>query len=450
MKTIKILSLTALMAASALVGCTSYEIEMPANPEPPTVGREVSTNVIYQANPAFFGTQDCLKSLTSQLDRISGMDCDILWVMPVYVRGEKDAFGSPYCIKDFKGVNPRYGTLDDVKTLVKTAHDKGMKVMFDWIANHTAWDHPWVEQYPDRYRQDASGNIVSPSGWSDVAQLDFSNPATREAMEDAMLYWVSEVGIDGYRCDYADGVPGDFWSEAIEKLKGVDPGLIMLAETSKTEFYDYGFDMIYDWGSSIAISTAFNGGKPADVVKEAREALSKVPDGKSILRYTFNHDVAAENNFDRYFGSAEAIPAAYVCASMLNGTPMIYSGMDATGVTGKLSFFDYKTLNFSTALSEKYKAINAAFKATSEVRRGELRDYSNASVVCFTRNIPGKTMLVAVNVTGKTQTVRTPISLAGETMTDLIGGADVTLEPLTEVEGYGYIILSDQSSVEDR
>ncbi|MDE5843321.1 MAG: alpha-glucosidase C-terminal domain-containing protein [Muribaculaceae bacterium] len=434
---------SAALASALLTGCTSYEIDMPANPEPPAVGREVSTDVIYQANPAFFGTQDCLKGLNAQLERIAGMDCDILWVMPIYVRGEKDAIGSPYCIKDFKGVNPKYGTEADVKALVDNAHSKGMKVMFDWIANHTAWDHPWVTQYPDRYAHDADGNISSANGWSDVAQLDFSNQATREAMIDAMQYWVRDFGIDGYRCDYADGVPGDFWSSAIAALRAINPSLIMLAETSDTDYYSYGFNMIYDWNSAPTISAAFNGAAPSEIVKEAKEALAKVPAGNddSILRYAFNHDVAAENNVSNYFGSIDAIPAAYVCASMLNGTPMIYSGMDATGISGKLSFFNYTTLDFSAALSDTYKAINKAFEASAEVRRGVLTDYSTSAAVCFTRSIPGKTLLVVVNVSGKAQSVRTPISLAQSTMTDLLSGKNVSVGYSIELDPYDYTIL---------
>lgn len=389
---------SAALASALLTGCTSYEIDMPANPEPPAVGKEVSTDVIYQANPAFFGTQDCLKGLNAQLERIAGMDCDILWVMPIYVRGEKDAIGSPYCIKDFKGVNPKYGTEADVKALVDNAHSKGMKVMFDWIANHTAWDHPWVTQYPDRYAHDADGNISSANGWSDVAQLDFSNQATREAM---------------------------------------------IAETSDTDYYSYGFNMIYDWNSAPTISAAFNGAAPSEIVKEAKEALAKVPAGNddSILRYAFNHDVAAENNVSNYFGSIDAIPAAYVCASMLNGTPMIYSGMDATGISGKLSFFNYTTLDFSAALSDTYKAINKAFEASAEVRRGVLTDYSTSAAVCFTRSIPGKTLLVVVNVSGKTRSVRTPISLAQSTMTDLLSGKNVSVGYSIELDPYDYTIL---------
>lgn len=437
----KITSIIATVAALAATACTSYEIDMPANPEPPTVGREVSSNVIYQANPRFFGENECLKALTAQLDRISGMDCDILWVMPVYETGELNGIGSPYCVRDFKALNPRYGTSADLKELVASAQSKGMKVILDWVANHTAWDCPWITQHPDWYVKDAQGNIVSPSGWADVAQLDFSNPDLRSAMKDAMLYWVNTYGIDGYRCDYADGVPHDFWSSVITDLKAIDPELIMLAETSDTACYADGFDMIYDWNSAPTISSVFKGGKPADTVKEAVSALDKVPDGKSILRYVFNHDVAAENNVATMYGSPEGVPAAYVVASMLNGTPMIYSSMDAEGLSGELSFFNYRTLDFSTALSDEYAAINEAFKASAEVRRGELTDYSNSSVVCFTRSIPGQTLLVAVNTTGNTQKVRTPIVLAGSTMKNILDGSSVDIPYEIEIGPYAYTIM---------
>ncbi|MBD5314382.1 MAG: alpha-amylase [Bacteroides sp.] len=437
----KITSIIATVAAFAATGCTSYEIDMPANPAAPVIGDEVSTNVIYQANPRFFGDNDCLKGLTAQLTRISDMDCDILWVMPVYETGELNGIGSPYCIRNFTALNSRYGTMDDMKNLVNTAHSKGMKVILDWVANHTAWDCPWITQHPDWYVKDAEGNIVSPTGWSDVAQLNFDNSEVRTAMKDAMTYWVNQLSIDGFRCDYADGVPQDFWSNVITDLRAINPDMIMLAETANPEYYADGFNMIYDWESATTISAAFNGGKPANVVKEAKEALAKVPDGKSILRYVFNHDVAAENNVATMFGSSEGVPAAYVLASMLNGTPMIYSSMDVEGLSGKLSFFDYRTLDFSTALSDVYKSINSAFKASAEVRRGELRDYSNSSVVCFTRAIPGHNLLVAVNATGSTQTVRTPIVLAGAAMTDLIKGTSVTAPVEIELEPYAYVIL---------
>ena len=440
MKTKKISSILATVAL-AVTGCTSYEIDMPANPEAPAVGPEVSSNVIYQANPRFFGDNECIKGLTNQVSRIASMDCDILWVMPVYEPGELNGIGSPYCVRNFTAVNPRYGTMADLENMVSAAHGAGMKVIVDWVANHTAWDCAWISEHPDWYVRNADGNIVSPSGWSDVAQLDFSNPEVGEAMKNAMLFWVDKLGIDGYRCDYADGVPHEFWSNTIEALRAKNADMIMIAETANYDYYADGFDMIYDWTSSTSISDAFKGGKPSDVVKKAAEALAKVPEGKSILRYAFNHDVAAENNVSTYFGSVDGIPAAYVLASMLNGTPMIYSSMDASGISGKLSFFNYTTLDFSEELTGVYTAIDAAFQESAEVRRGELTDYSNSSVVCFTRSIPGHTLLVAVNVTGSAQTVRTPIQLAGASMTDLINGGTAAAPLVINLEPYAYTIL---------
>lgn len=437
----KITLFFASVAALAATGCTSYEIDMPENPEPPTVGREVSTNVLYQANPRFYGDNECLKSLTAQLDRIDEIDCDVLWVMPVFEPGELNAIGSPYCVRNFTALNPRYGTMDDMKELVNKAHAKGMKVILDWIANHTAWDCAWITEHPDWYVHDAEGNIVAANGWTDVAQLDFSNQQLRQAMKDAMLYWVNQLAIDGFRCDYAEGVPTDFWAEAIKDIRAIDSKAIMLAETSKTEFYECGFDMIYDWNSSTAISAAFKGGKASDVVKEGKDALAKVPAGKSILRYVFNHDVAAENNVATMYGAPEAIPAAYVCAAMINGTPMIYDTMDIEGLSGKISFFDYSTKTFSPTLTAEYHAINAAFKASAEVRRGVLEDFSTSSVVCFKRSIPGHDLLVAVNTTAEVQPVKTPIQLAGTSMTNLIDGNSSVAPVEIELQPYGYTIL---------
>ncbi|MDE6381267.1 MAG: hypothetical protein K2L57_00205 [Muribaculaceae bacterium] len=203
------------MSAASLTGCGSDDMDMPSNPALPETGAEVSTSVIYQANPRFFAKSGCLGALTAHVEEIASMGCDILWVMPVMEQGEKDAFGSPYCIRDFKAVNPDYGTMADFRRLVETAHGAGMKVMLDWVANHTAWDHSWTVTHPEYYVRDAAGNIQQASTWTDVAQLDFSNPDTAGAMADAMLYWVEQSDIDGFRCDYADGVPHSFWAETI-------------------------------------------------------------------------------------------------------------------------------------------------------------------------------------------------------------------------------------------
>lgn len=437
----KFATIIASVAALAATGCTSYEIDMPENPDAPVVGNEVSKNIIYQANPRFFGENDCLKALTSHVTRVSDMGCDILWVMPICEPGELEAIGSPYCIRDFKAINPQYGSVADMKALVDAAHAKGMKVILDWIANHTAWDCAWITDHADWYAKDKDGNIAATESWPDVAQLDYSNEAVGEAMKDAMKYWVENTGIDGFRCDYAEGVPHEFWSNLIAEFRAVNPNIIMLAESSSEDFYKDGFDMIYDWECATNVSAAFVKGKTSDAVKKTNDALAKVPAGKSLLRFAFNHDTAASNDVAALYGSYDAVPAAYVVAALSNGTPMIYSSMDVEGLSGKLSFFDYTPLTFSDALTAEYKAINSAFKASAEVRRGELLNYSNESVVCFTRSIPGHKLLVAVNVTGEAQSVKTPIALAGASMTNLIDGSAESVPAALELEGYGYKIL---------
>ncbi|MDE6207377.1 MAG: alpha-glucosidase C-terminal domain-containing protein [Muribaculaceae bacterium] len=443
MKGFKLCSLLLVLAAG-LVGCKSNGIDEPDTPTPPVVGQEVKKDVVYQANPRFFGENECLKALEAQLPRISNMGCNILWIMPIQTPGELKAIGSPYCIRDYYGINPRYGTMNDLRSLVDKAHAAGMVLILDWVANHTSWDNPWITEHPDWYQHDANGNIMSPMTWTDVAQLDYSKPAVRQAMKDAMLWWVKEAGIDGYRCDYVEGIDHDFWKDINSSLKAAYPDILMLAETGNPAYYADGFDMVYDWNSSSAIMKAFTGGRPSNVVTEASDALAEVPEGKSRLRYIFNHDVAAENDAASSIGSRDALPAAYVLASMFGGTPMIYSSMDVENLSGKLSFFDYKPLVFSNTLSAEYKAINDAFKATADVRVGTIGNYSTASIVCFSRKAADHTLLVAVNTTAEAQSMKMPITVAGFSVTEMITGNEFTAPVTLDLQPYGYTILLTQ------
>lgn len=438
-------TLSIILPASALLLLASCGGE---DPEPTPSSPEQSgepappapTSVIYQANPRFFGRSDCFEAIREELPRISGMGCDILWIMPHYLPGELKSVGSPYCIRDYKATNPDYGSLEDLRRLVDDAHGLGMKVIFDWVANHTSFDNVWTISNPERYRRDSSGNIAATANWSDVAQLDFTSPSTLEGMTDAMLYWIRECDIDGYRCDYAEGVPHDFWKALISGIRKEDPEFIMLAESSRTDFYADGFDMIYDWDFSPAMSATFKGGRPASLMEKSAATLSSIPEGKGLLRYAFNHDVAAENPLDTYFGDSAAIPAAYTLTCMLGGTPMIYSGMDVEGLRGKISFFNYNPLSFSSTLSEKFRLINAAYINTSDIRNGKLQDYSTREAICFTRTSADDTMLVVVNTTDTPISVKTPITLAGEQMTDMLNDNSTKIPVSIDLPAYGYSI----------
>jgi glycosidase len=432
-----------LFAMSALVlgGCSDGDMVMPENPDQPVVSGVGNTMVIYEANPRSFAENNCLSALTARLGDIQQTGANVLWVMPVCTPGEQDAFGSPYCIKDFTSINERYGTTADFQALVSAAHSRGMRVILDWVANHTSWDNPWISAHKDWYQQDDNGNIVNANGWTDVAQLNYDNSEMRSAMISAMLYWVRDMKVDGFRIDYADGVPHDFWKDAIAQIRQQDADAIMLAESSDVAFYEDGFDMIYGWTFSSALTDLFAGKiAPAKFFTQSAAEMANVPSGKQIMRYALNHDVAAENNIATLYGSRQAVEAAYVLASMVDGVPMIYSEQESTFESGTLSFFTYNPLTWDAARAAAYAKLGSIYSSTSEVRGGELRTYQNGKVATFARVTPDHALIVLVNTTGDELTAKTPVSYAGESVTDLLTGATSTLPQSITLGGYDYAI----------
>ena len=174
--------------------------------------------IIYEVNIRQYTEEGTFEAFSEHLERLKDMGINTLWFMPIHPISEEKrlgSLGSYYSIADYKAVNPEFGTMEDFVALVEKAHSMGFKVMMDWVANHTGWDHVWMEN-KDWYLLDADGNVVSPPGmgWDDVAQLNYENTDMRKAMIDAMQFWIDEADIDGFRCDYASGVPRDFWEEA--------------------------------------------------------------------------------------------------------------------------------------------------------------------------------------------------------------------------------------------
>ena len=316
---------------------------------------------IYQVNPKLFGSSAQLKAVQNRLDDIKALGTDILYLMPIYTQGSKNSVGSPYCIRDYKGVKADCGSLADVKALVKAAHDKGMKVMFDWVANHTAWDHPWITDHSDWYQKDGNGNIVYPSKdgeWKDVAQLNYNSTELQDTMIDAMKYWITEADIDGYRCDYAHGVPDSFWKKAIPELKAAKSGFIMLAESDYERMFTDGFDIIYDRGLKAAAKTLWGGGKVEDFVNSYKSTLDKTPAGKTKCYFVTNHDDCSENSPVAEFKSKDGAFAAYSLLAALNGSPMMY-GSQECGYEKTINFFQVVSMNWNadSNLAGRYKKI---------------------------------------------------------------------------------------------
>lgn len=442
-----------MMTAFALVGSLTAcgggndEPKQPDTPDVPATPSDpaASTRLIYEANPLFFASDNCLAAIQQRLGDIDELDADVLWLMPIYTQGQKNAIGSPYCVKDYKGINPKYGDMADLKKLVDAAHADGMIVILDWVANHTAWDNAWITEHPDWYTQDGSGNIISPAGmgWNDVADLNYDNADMRAAMIDAMTYWIKQAGVDGFRCDYAEGVPHSFWKEAIKAIRAVKSDAFMLAEASDFKLYDDGFDMIYDWSYATDLQNFYNNKSTFDkFVEKTLNRDKTVPAGKELMRYVVNHDVISEKSPTQMFGSPKAMPGAFVITSFLTQVPMIYSGMEA-GFDNRTAFINAKPLTWNPALQKEYEEICDAYDDTALARGGALHVYSSGSKgVLFGHTNGNKSVLVAVNPTGEALQVKVPIVFVGEKMTEEISGSDLTMPSAVSLDAYGYKIFA--------
>src|SRR5437868_11504768 len=225
----------------------------------------VRDGVIYQIFPRDFSQEGNFKAVTAQLDRLKELGVNILWLMPIHPIGQekkKGTIGSPYAVQDYYGINPDYGTKEDLKKLISESHRRGLKVIIDIVANHTAWDSVLMK-HPDWYKHDAKGNITYPYDWFDIAALNYANPQLRQYMTDMLKYWIREFDLDGFRCDVAGEVPIDFWENARAEVDKIKPDIFMLAEAHKAELEVKAFDLDYSWPLHSALTDILQGRAPA-------------------------------------------------------------------------------------------------------------------------------------------------------------------------------------------
>lgn len=425
------------------IGCSSSHNEIDPTPQPQERSA-ASDMVIYEANPRIFATDNAFAAIEANLEHIKELGTTVLWLMPVNEPGVKKSVNSPYCIKDYKALNARYGTKDELKSLVKAAHTKGMKVILDWVANHTSWDHAWITEHPEWYTQDAGGNIVQPQEqpWADVADLNFDNQAMQEAMIDAMKYWITEAGIDGYRLDYAEGVPDAFWKKAITELRKLDKELLMLAEGGKVSLMSSGFDLLYGWGFHGRLKDLYAGKSSLESLYAMNKTeLEGMPEGTMRLRYSTNHDQASEVSPIACYGGERGAMSAFVIATLLEGVPLIYSSQEAA-YPSKLNFFNYRAIDLKSnkPFYQEMAQVVKAYKATAKARGGELKVYNTGNVVSFYRKNGEHAMFVMVNTTDATVQVKVPMERSGETMNDALTGERVKLPVSVTLNPYQYYI----------
>ena len=392
---------------------------------------------IYEVNTRQYTPEGTFKAFANHLPRLQELGVDILWFMPIQTIGEKDrkgSLGSYYSIKNYGEVNSEFGTLEDFKEVVETAQSMGMKVILDWVANHTSRDAVWVDEHPNWYVRDSLGNLNVMYDWTDIAQLDYSIPEMRSEMIKSMMFWIEETGIDGFRCDVAGELPTDFWEVAKDSLLAINNDLFFLAEAEKPELNESAFDAYYAWDFHHKMNSVAQGKEPVDSLRASlNRMLNNFPNHAIPMYFTSNHDENSWNGteFERM---GDAVKTFATLTYVLPGMPLIYSGQEA-GLDKRLEFFEKDLIDFTDKddFTEHYKKLNSLKKQhpalQSQERDGNMSEISNnhpQSVWSFKRT-EGESEVIAV------------FNLSKDSL-------NVTLEE--DFKGVNYVSMYDSTDVE--
>lgn len=325
--------------------------------------------VIYEVNIRQFSKEGTFRAFEKHLPRLKSMGVDIVWLMPIHpigLKNRKGEMGSHYSIKDYLNVNPDYGTMADFKHLVKECHKNNVKIIIDWVANHTAWDNNLMTEHKDWYTVNDKGEIIPPvADWADVADLNYNKPEVRAYMIDALKFWVQQCDIDGYRCDVADMVPTDFWNDARAELNKIGKPLFMLAEAENPELHPKAFDANYGWEMHHimnGIAQRKKGVKDLDAYFQPGGGAAKFPSSVYRMNFTSNHDENSWNGTEyERLQSAEAVRCMGVLAATIPGMLLIYNGQEDS-LTRRLKFFDKDYIGWNHYALATYYTILCSLK----------------------------------------------------------------------------------------
>ena len=444
----RLLSGILLLIASTTFAQTGITVSYPPQYGKPFKGVPDRRDVtMYQVNMRSFSKKGDFQAVIDRLDSIKALGVNVIYLMPLFPVGVLKATNSPYATRDYDSVGTEFGTLDDLRTLVDGAHKRKMAVLMDIVANHTSWDHPWIAN-KGWYKQDSAGNIKYPQNWRDVAQLNFENQDMRLALITSMKSWVYKANIDGFRCDYADGPPLDFWKQALDTLKTIsNHKLLMLAEGSRPGHFAVGFDYNFGFnffGNLKSIYSRNRSVKSIDSVN-VRDYSGTVSEGQAMVRYLTNHDVNSSDGTPLdLFGGKKGSMAAFVVVAYMKGIPMIYNGQEVA--TPYRLTFPFKstavdwTLNNPDVTAE-YKKVIAFRNRSKAVRRGSLSSFSSDDVCAFVKELKSEKVLVLSNLRNKSVTYNLPSALINSRWKDAFTGSRTALQNEIVLEPYQYIVL---------
>jgi len=417
----------------------------------------VSSN-IYEVNLRQYTSEGTINAFERSLPRLKEMGVEILWFMPVTpigIEGRKETTkdkGSYYAVRNYTAVNEDYGTMEDWKKFVKQAHEMGFKVITDWVANHSAPDNPWVNNHPEFYAKDSTGKMIAPFDWTDVRKLDYSNRGLRDSMIAAMKFWVTETGIDGFRCDVAGEVPTDFWKECIDALEAIRPEIFMLAEAEKPELHQAGFDASYAWGAMHAMSDLYKGKIKLLTFDSLLNAnISSHPANAPRMFFTTNHDENSWNGteYEKFGNAAKAF--AVFSQTMGHSIPLIYSGQEMPNKK-RLKFFVKDTIQWTGnyEMAPFYKTLLSLRKSnpalSTDASYKKLSSSKPAAVFAFLREKAGRKAVVVINFSDAPQKFQVnDAAINGQPINIFMGVKEKISDTHTfSVEPWGYFVYDYQ------
>jgi alpha-amylase len=404
------------VAISLLVSCNNdtkqKSVLMDKNSEFKTAEWVHNTN-IYEVNVRQYTPEGTFNAFSNQLPVLKEMGVKTLWFMPITTiaqKNKKGSLGSYYACSDYTSINPEFGTLDDFKKLVKQAHGMGFKVIIDWVANHTGWDHIWTKEHPDYYLRDsATKDFKRASGMDDIIELDYKNPALRKAMIDAMKFWVNACDIDGFRCDLAFWVELDFWKEARKELDA-NKHLFWLGEFDELEKPEYGeaFDASYTWKWMHRTEEFYKNRLPLDQLYEVLKKYDDLGDSTMRTWFTANHDENSWNGteYEKYGDMAKTLA---VFSATWNGIPLVYSGQELPN-RKRLKFFDKDAIEWTgnNELHHFYQTLLNLHTNNPALRSGDpavqtfrIKTSASDHIFAYLRKKGNKEVLVLLNLSAQ-------------------------------------------------
>jgi glycosidase len=410
-------TITLVIALALLVSCKTETKEQKTADNTmiqlqPISNVDLETAIIYEANIRQYSPEGTFNEFTKDIPQLKELGVKIIWLMPIYpisTTKSKGSLGSYYAISDYTKVNPEFGNLEDVQNLIKTAHENGMYVILDWVANHTGWDHVWLKEHPEYYTKNDAGEITHTLGtdWTDVADLNYDNQEMRAEMLKDMKYWVEEVNVDGFRCDVAGMVPVDFWENTVSELKKVKP-IFMLAEAWEPNLLVNAFDMAYGWDTHHKMNHIAQG---KENVKDWDARMKQIdtmyqPDD-ILMNFITNHDENSWNGTvkERMGDASDAMLALSYCAP---GMPLIYSGQEYD-MAKRLLFFEKDTIVKTKGkvwplmqklgeLKHHNKALNGGKNAASYTK---VKSSNPENILIFSREKEGDKITFMANLSNK-------------------------------------------------